>query len=284
MTESPYFLARETARLFAMLHGATAPVSRTGFVLSHPFAEEKLWSHRVFVSLARALAARGHPVLRFDYTGAGDSSGGSGETSLETHVADLSAAVESLAERTPGLERIGIIGLRLGATIGALVAERAAAGTGPTIIQGAPLVLWDPVLDGASYLQEVLRANLSAQLATHGRVIETREAMSLRILGGGVVNVDGYEIGAPLFASLGSPGPLTPEPKQHAGPVLVVPISPPGKPPKPQPALEALASAYTRGATRAVEEHQFWREIKQFYGRAEQLQTATLEWLGALDA
>ena len=53
----------------------------------------------VRIVLARALAARGHPVLRFDYTGAGDSSGGSVETSLDTHIADLSAAIESLVRR-----------------------------------------------------------------------------------------------------------------------------------------------------------------------------------------
>ena len=284
MSEVPFFFTRGSSRLFGLFHEATAPASRTGFVLSHPLAEEKLWSHRVLVCLARELARRGHPVLRVDYSGAGDSDGRPAESSLETHLDDLVAATETLVARSPGLERAGLIGLRFGATIAALVAELAAMGKGPSVIQGAPLVLWDPILDGAAYVQDVLRANLSAQLATHGRVVETREALSLRIIGGGVVNVDGYEIGEPLFLSLGAPGPLTPEPQLHAGPVLVVPVSPPGKRPKPQPALEAFAASYSGGVTRAVEEHQFWREIKQYYGRAERLQTATLEWLGALDA
>jgi len=75
--------------------------------MSHPFAEEKLWSHRVFVSFARALAERGYPVLRFDYMGAGDSSGTTPETSLQTHLDDLRAAVEVLLARQPQLERVG---------------------------------------------------------------------------------------------------------------------------------------------------------------------------------
>jgi exosortase A-associated hydrolase 2 len=280
--ELPFFFARGAARLFGLLHEPMGAARRTGFVLSHPFAEEKLWSHRVHVSLARALAQRGHVVLRFDYFGAGDSDGRTGDTSVDTHLADLTSATESLAARHPHLERIGLIGLRLGATFAAQVAERAADGTGPAIVRDAPLVLWDPVLDGEAYLQEVLRANLSAQLATHGKVIETREVMSQRILAGGIVNVDGYEIGRPLFESLSVPGLLPVTPKQHAGPVLVTPIAPPGKPPKPQPALEALAASYARGTLQAVEEHQFWREIKQFYGRAERLQAATLDWLGSI--
>lgn len=281
--ELPFFFRRGPARLFGLLHEATSPARRSGFVLSHPFAEEKLWSHRVFVSLARALAARGHAVLRFDYHGAGDSDGRSGDSSLETHLADLTGAVDTLAARLPALERIGLIGLRLGASFAARLAERAADGIGPVPLRGAPLVLWDPVLDGEAYLQEVLRANLSAQLATHGKVLETREVMSQRILSGGVVNVDGYEIGRALFESLGAPGLLSAASKRHTGPVFVASIQPPGKPPKPQPMLEALAGSYPNGTLRSVEEHQFWREIKQFYARAERLQGATLDWLGALD-
>ena len=147
----------------------------------------------------------------------------------------------------------------------------------------APLVLWDPVVDGAAYLQDVLRANLSAQLASHGRVIETREVMSQRIADGGVVNVDGYEIAKSFFGSISVSPLLRTEGLEHRGPTLVVAITTPGKPAKPHPVLDALAAAYRNGERRSVEEHQFWREIKQFYGAAPQLQSATLDWLGGLD-
>lgn len=281
--ERPFFFARRETRLFGLLHEPATPGARLGFVLSHPFAEEKLWSHRVLVTFARALAARGHPVLRFDYAGAGDSGGETAETSLDSHLDDLRAAVGTLEAMVPGLERIGLVGLRLGASFAALLAEQAAAGTASAVLRDAPLVLWDPVVDGAAYLQEVLRANLSAQLASHGKVIETREVMSQRIADGGVVNVDGYEIARPLFGSIGVSPLLRTEGLQHRGPTLVVAIATPGKPPKPQPVLDALASAYLNGERRSVEEHQFWREIKQFYGAAARLQGATLDWLGGLD-
>ncbi|MBK7905631.1 MAG: alpha/beta hydrolase [Gemmatimonadetes bacterium] len=287
MSERPFFFARASTRLFGVLHEPSAPSARTGFVLSHPFAEEKLWSHRVLVSFARALAVRGHPVLRFDYMGAGDSDGTTDQTSLETHLADLETAIAMLVQRMPTVERVGLVGLRLGASIAARIAESAgepvAEGTALARVRGAPLVLWDPVLDGAAYLQEVLRTNLSAQLATHGKVVETREAMVQRIRDGGTVNVDGYEIGPALFESVSDPGLVGTAAKRHDGPTLVVPVLPPGKPRKPQPALEALAAAYGRGTLLPVEEHQFWREIKQFYGAAPRLQGATLDWLGGLD-
>jgi uncharacterized protein len=283
MTETPFFFRRDGARLFGLLHSPSEPVSRTGFVLSHPFAEEKLWSHRVFVSLARALAARGHPVLRFDYTGAGDSSGTSLDVSLDTHLADLATAVDRVARDCPYLERVGIVGLRLGATVAALLSERVASGDAPTALHAAPLVLWDPVLDGAAYLQELMRSNLSSQLATFGKVIDTREVLQQRVLAGGTVNVDGYELGDSVFRSLGRSDLLTSAQKRHAGPTLVVSIAPPGKA-RARPDLVALAAAYREGGLVAAEEQPFWREIKSFYGRAELLQALTLDWLGAADA
>ena len=84
--ETPFFFKTESRRLFGVLHlpEAGSPGTRA-IVMSHPFGEEKLWSHRVFVSCARALAARGYTVLRFDYTGAGDSTGDTADTSLDMH-------------------------------------------------------------------------------------------------------------------------------------------------------------------------------------------------------
>src|SRR5690606_21351933 len=114
MYENPLFFQRQDTRLFGVLHRPTAIALKTAFVLSHPFAEEKLWSHRVFVSLARELSRLGYTTLRFDYMGAGDSSGTTVDTSLDTHLADLGAAVDVLLDRHPDIERVGMVGLRLG--------------------------------------------------------------------------------------------------------------------------------------------------------------------------
>lgn len=276
MIETPFFFARDGARLFGMLHAPASPTSGTAFLMSHPFAEEKLWSHRVFVSVARALVQRGHAVMRFDYMGAGDSSGMTSETSLATHLADLSAALDTLLRRTQRVERVGIVGCRLGATIAALFAEQAA--TGREQLRGAPLILWDPVIDGQSYFQDVLRSNLTTQLAVYGKVQENREVLQEKIRNGGTVNVDGYEIGRSLFDSCAVPQLLPPGPRQHDGPVLVMQIAA-GDQVKDSADLQALAQSYPRGEFGRAHEQAFWREIKPFYARAENLQQATLAWI-----
>lgn len=272
----PFFFSRDGARLFGMLHSPAAAARDVGFVMSHPFGEEKLWSHRVFVSFARALAQRGHAVLRFDYSGAGDSSGETVQTDLNTHLADLTAAVSVLRTRM-NVRRIGLVGLRLGASFAALLAE-AAADDPDNPVNDAPLLLWEPVLDGESYFQELLRSNLSTQLAVFGKVRENRDVLRQRIQEGGAVNVDGYEIGRPLFESTARTDLLTTATKKHRGPVLIVQLGP-NPEQKTREDLDALARSYQSGSLTSAVEHPFWREIRPFYGRAANLQQASLQWL-----
>ena len=69
--ETPLFFENGAYRLFGVLHQPAGPPSGAGWVFCHPFAEEKLWTQRVYVSFARMLASRGAWVLRFDAMGNG---------------------------------------------------------------------------------------------------------------------------------------------------------------------------------------------------------------------
>jgi uncharacterized protein len=277
--ESPFFFQADSRRLFGVLHLPEGVACTRGIVMCHPFGEEKLWSHRVFVSCARALAARGYAVLRFDFTGAGDSAGDTADTSLEIHLGDLAAAVREITARCPGLARVGLLGLRLGASYAALFCERMATDSRFTSLHGGPLVMWECVTDGDAYFMELLRSNMATQMAVYGEVRDNRETLMARIRSGVPVNVDGYDIGKPLLESAGRADLLSPSATlSHAGPVLVVQIAASPQQ-KPRDDLQNLASRYTRGTLLRAGEQPFWREIKPFYGRALELQRVTLEWL-----
>jgi uncharacterized protein len=79
-------------------------------------------SHRQFVLIARALAAAGCAVMRFDYRGMGDSEGARRE--FEEVEADIARAVEVFRERCPDLERVVLWGLCDGAAAVALNAYK----------------------------------------------------------------------------------------------------------------------------------------------------------------
>lgn len=122
---------------------------RRGAVLCQPVGQEYIRSHRTFLQLARQLAGVGWHVLRFDYSGTGDSAGESGEGNLERWESDIAAAVTELNDLAD-IEETVLVGLRLGADL----AAHAAAG----IASARRLVLWEPLLDGAAWLAEMTRS------------------------------------------------------------------------------------------------------------------------------
>lgn len=267
MTENAYFLPLGDERVFAFLHRPEGPC-RGGAVLCAPLAEEKLWSHRVFVSFARELAAKGFAVLRFDYRGEGDSDRPFERSDCSTRVADTRAAIDELRRRVPGLDRVTLVGLRFGATIAAAAAD------GRDDVER--LVLWDPVVEGADYMQAVLRSNLMAQMAIHHKVLESREQLIERLDRGETVNVEGYALASSLFREA-SALRLMDLIAAAGRPCLVVSITARTAPPRPD--LAALAATGQVELAGAVEEA-FWKEIKQFYQRAADLTRVTFEWLG----
>ena len=112
------FRARGDA-LAGILHLPAQP-ARHGVLVIVGGPQYRVGSHRQFVLLARALAAAGFPVLRFDYRGMGDSDGG--PRSFEQINDDIRAAVDALQAAVPGLEDVALWGLCDGAAAGLLYA------------------------------------------------------------------------------------------------------------------------------------------------------------------
>lgn len=270
MSEQLYFFGNTNEqRLFGVLHRPhVLDPSRPAFVFCHPLAEEKLWSHRVMVTYARRLAAAGYPVLRFDLTGHGDSSGRFEDLSLEQAAADVRSAVAEV-RRATGVEAVSLLGLRLGATIAGLVAE--------TVERLRHLVLWAPVVDGERYMQDLLRVNLMTQMAVYKEIRQERSALAAAMEAGGVVNVDGYGLTWPLFSSV-SQLKLGAGARAFQGPCLIVQVD---RLTKPTPDVQRLASAYAAATIEHVDEEAFWKEIATFYQDAPRLFDVTSSWLAA---
>lgn len=95
---------------------------RTGVVVVVGGPQYRAGSHRQFVHLARHLAAAGHPVLRFDVRGMGDSSGA--QRSFEALDADIGAAIQALLQHQPEVRRVVLWGLCDGASAALLYLHR----------------------------------------------------------------------------------------------------------------------------------------------------------------
>ena len=126
--------------LFGVYHPADATPRRAGaIVLCHPNGHEYLRVQRTFRNAAVALTRLGFAVLRFDYSGTGDSAGDGSDATLSRWCEDLGAAIAEVQRRS-GAARVGLAGLRLGASIAWLTAA--------TRRDVDAVIAWDPVVDG----------------------------------------------------------------------------------------------------------------------------------------
>jgi alpha-beta hydrolase superfamily lysophospholipase len=145
--------------VFGWLHRASRPSvsgGGLGLVLCNPFGYEAVCAHRSLRHFAEAAAAAGVPALRFDYDGTGDSAGGALDSGrIDAWVASTRHAVETLRAAT-GVERVVLLGVRLGALVAAL------AGVGRDDIDS--LIAIAPVVNGKPFLRELRALQMTLPL------------------------------------------------------------------------------------------------------------------------
>lgn len=112
--ETGHVFRGEYGSLVGVMHHPDVPEGDKGVVIVVGGPQYRVGSHRHFVLLARALAAAGFPVLRFDYHGMGDSDGH--DASFENVDGDIRAAIDVLCHEQPQVRQVALWGLCDGAS------------------------------------------------------------------------------------------------------------------------------------------------------------------------
>jgi exosortase A-associated hydrolase 1 len=107
-TEQALVIDCDGRKLVGIAHLPQSAASR-GVVIVVGGPQYRVGSHRQFVLLARALAAGGTPVLRFDYRGMGDADGPPVE--FRSTAPDIRAAVDKLQTVAPAVREVVLWGL-----------------------------------------------------------------------------------------------------------------------------------------------------------------------------
>ena len=142
-----FFDASRGNPLYGCLHvPQDVAANGDGVVICSPIGQEYIRSHRALYQLAVRLSKSGFHVLRFDYFGCGDSSGDFEEGELGEWEDNICRAIE-IMQATHGCARIHLVGLRMGATLAAKAANRWK--------KVDSVVLWEPVIDGKGYLDDL---------------------------------------------------------------------------------------------------------------------------------
>lgn len=142
---TPLWFGPDDRPLFGWLHLPAGGTARAGVVLCQPLGIEAICVYFTYRQLADRLTERGLAVLRFDYDGTGDSVGTETDPDrVAAWTSSTGAAADYLA--AIGVGHIGMVGIRMGALLAALEAQRRGG--------VEALVLWDPCLSGRTYLRE----------------------------------------------------------------------------------------------------------------------------------
>jgi hypothetical protein len=183
-------------------------------------------------------------------------------------LSDTECAIRTLREKVSGVESVNLLGLRFGATLAALAAQADDA--------IGRLILWEPVLNGLAYMRDMLRINLTTQTSVYKEIRYNTDALIQMMKEGKTANVDGYEMSWPLYEQCAAIDLLN-QKNSFTGKALLVQISrKEGNITQPFKSLQARLGNCE--AALAVEEP-FWKEIKLYYARAENLFQITREWL-----
>ncbi len=166
-------------------------------VLCHGFTGNKIGLHRIFVKAARFFCLAGYAVLRFDFSGCGDSDGDHSEITVDGEVKEALAALDFLRE-FPQIKtnEIYYTGLSMGGAVAALAAAR-----DPDL---AGLVLWAPVANMYDEIRSIVGGRIFIDIWSKGRA-----------------DFMGFALSRPFLESLQQNAPLTAA-RKFNGPVLVI--------------------------------------------------------------
>lgn len=149
-----FYFGPSSTYLFGAYHPPKLSNRREGIVLCSPFGQENMRAHRSLRRLAINLSNLGYSVLRFDYRGTGDSAGTLAEVTAEDWQQDIRIAVQELID-IAAVPKVSLLGLRIGALLAAQIAANHQ--------NISRLVMWDPVVSGQAYIDELNREISAAQ-------------------------------------------------------------------------------------------------------------------------
>ena len=190
----PLYLEGPAGPVFGMFHPPREGVGPPGtaVLIVPPWGWDETASYTGRRAWADHLAEAGHPTLRIDLPGTGESAGTAADPALVTAWRDAISAAAAWLAAVPGVSRVGAIGLGLGGLL-----------TAAAIARGAPiddLVLWSAPVRGRTFLREQ-RAFSALQDTRLGAAAGESETDGLPE---GWLEIGGFVLSAETIAELGS--------------------------------------------------------------------------------
>ena len=172
---TPTWLGAPERPLAASLHWRPGAPVREGVIIAPPLGHDRVTAHRGLLVLAELLADAGFAVVRFDWTGTGNSAPLLADSATAIWREDMRGVTAWL--QAAGAASVSVVGLRSGCLLAAHAAQtwdesdsslavadpaaRAASAESSAACPWRSLILWDPVGRGREFTrgQRALLAN-----------------------------------------------------------------------------------------------------------------------------
>lgn len=189
-----FFIQGTAGNLFAMYYPTQRKAAkRRDIIFLPPFAEEMNKSRRMLAQQARRLAGAGFGVLVLDLYGTGESQGDFGQARWSIWKDDVVAARAWLQHQ--GATLVSALGLRLGALLAMDIAQQQ-----NNFFER--LVLWQPVINGDSMINQFLRLRLAADMMSGAEERESTQSLRRTMASGRSIEVGGYELAPELVTAI----------------------------------------------------------------------------------
>lgn len=177
-------------RIYALTFRSATPAAWV--VLCGPFPSDRLYSLGAWAKWARYLAGRDIAVVRFDYSGTGESTGRFEDQDFGKWLQDVERMAAWAAGQAGGRPVI-LHGLGMG---GLLAQKAFSAG------RGDGLLMWSPPLQGLDVLKQGLMLRLSMDMLLY-RMPDRKSVKDYiqELKSGGTVQIDGYVWSGPLWTT-----------------------------------------------------------------------------------
>ena len=183
-----YIKALDGSPIYAAHHAPEGSAHHTELpvVIVPPLFEERKSAYATLRKLALKLAAQGHPVMRFDYRGSGESGSASALRRWE-HLAQDVATVRKTLASISGKRDSALVGLRLGATLALQETGR---------VGGECVVALAPIIAGATQvrlwkMRSKIRSEMTAGESGSGAASQMNQDE--------VLDFDGYDVHPGFF-------------------------------------------------------------------------------------
>jgi hypothetical protein len=193
MSIEQLFLSYKGIGLYTTIMKPDIVYKQEGYVIVHPFAEEKKSAHRILFEIANAIVEQGFHVVMFDFSGCGDSGGSLLTTTLDDWFEELDFVSKNFKVKY-SLNKINYLGLRLGAFIAGIYCSN------PT--NDYKTIMLEPVIQTEEYFKKILKSKLFKELLTQGNISSKRNELIEDLKEGRFLDFDGHEIGGAFYKSI----------------------------------------------------------------------------------